>query len=235
MTNTAPSLTATTPTYRAYLGGSFNPIHLGHIAMALTVQKTLQSHGCPFIVSLMPSNNPFKVNTPHAISNDDRLAMLKLVSTQLGFVIEGYELSYNDKPTYTIDTLKALKTRHPNDTLIFIIGQDSLESLPTWKNGTALLDYAHLWAFDRNAKPPLDKPLPNKPTNVHLPKELKARLTHNISNVLQDTNGWIYQDLTVVPAISSSLIRQNVSHHRQIDTLTLPSVADYIAEHQLYR
>lgn len=234
MTETISSLTVAT-THRAYLGGSFNPVHLGHIAMALTVQKTLQSHGCPFVVSLMPSNNPFKVNTSHTINNDDRLAMLRLASTQLDLAIESYELSYNDKPTYTIDTLKALKARHPNDTLIFIIGQDSLESLPTWKNDIALLNYAHLWVFDRNTALLSPKTRPNKPTNTHLSKALKARLTQNISNVLCNTNGWIYQDTTVIPAISSSLIRQNVSHHRSIDKLTLPSVADYIAEHKLYR
>lgn len=218
MTQNKPDLISNTRTYRAYLGGSFNPIHLGHIQMAMAVKKCLALHTHHFVVSLMPSHNPFKT---YAIDNVHRLAMLDLASRDFNLAIETCELK--NTPTYTIDTLKALKKHHPNDTLIFIVGQDSLESLPTWKAGSAILDYAHLWVFNRDTD------------NQDLPCFIKQNLTDKIDDLLQLTNGRIYQDKTAISDISSSSIRHAIAQKSPICHLTLQGVAGYITQHKLYR
>lgn len=185
--------------------------------MAMAVKKRLALHTPNFVVFLMPSNNPFKT---YATASTHRLAMLDLASRDLGLAIETCELK--NTPTYTIDTLKALKKRHPNDTLIFIIGQDSLEALPTWKDSTAILDYAHLWVFNRNAD------------HQTLPCSIKQNLTDKIDDILHLKNGCIYQDETAIADISSSAIRHAVAQKNPISHLTLKSVADHIKQHQLY-
>ena len=135
---------------RAYLGGSFDPVHQGHLQMALVVYHGLrqltQGQLRPVHVALLPNaRSPFK---DHSTAANHRLAMLELAITDTPLEICTHEL-WQAPPVYTIDTVKALRKKHPNDTLIFIMGADSMLSLPRWRQGLALTDYVHLWVFDR--------------------------------------------------------------------------------------
>lgn len=135
---------------RAYLGGSFDPVHQGHLQMALVVYHRLmqltQGQLRPVHVALLPNaRSPFK---DHSTAAKHRLAMLELAITDTPLEICTHEL-WQAPPVYTIDTVKALRQRHPNDTLIFIMGADSMGNLPRWRQGLALTDYVHLWVFDR--------------------------------------------------------------------------------------
>lgn len=170
-----------------------------------------------FTASFMPSNNPFK-SAPSPVLNTHRTAMLALVPQA---VIESTELNAdNTAPTYTIDTLKTLKARHPDDTLIFILGNDSLAALPTWRSGMQILNYVHLWAFDRG--------------KLALPDCLTPHLTADLYRLSTCQAGLIYKDQTPIPDLSSSDIRTKVAHGEQIEHLTLPSIARYIQTHRLY-
>ena len=138
------------PAIRAYLGGSFDPVHNGHLQMALYVYQSLlpiakqQQHELQ--VSLLPNaRSPFKADSTDP---KHRLAMLKLAIKNTPLQINELEL-WQTPPVYTIDSVKTLRARYPHDDLIFIMGMDSAQSLDKWKDGLTLTDHVNLWVFNR--------------------------------------------------------------------------------------
>ena len=138
------------PAIRAYLGGSFDPVHNGHLQMALYVYQSLlpiaeqQQHELQ--VSLLPNaRSPFKADSTDP---KHRLAMLKLAIKNTPLQINELEL-WQTPPVYTIDSVKTLRARYPHDSLIFIMGMDSAQSLDKWKDGLTLTDHVNLWVFNR--------------------------------------------------------------------------------------
>lgn len=117
------------------LGGTFDPPHIGHFMIADEVKHALQLDEIWFI----PTNKP-----PHkqeAISsNQHRIAMLeKGISNTSYFKLNQIEMERTGK-SYTIDTIKLLKSRHPDTSFYFIIGADMVEYLPNWHKINELLD-----------------------------------------------------------------------------------------------
>ena len=139
------------PAIRAYFGGSFDPVHNGHLQIALYVYQYLlpiaEQQQRELHVSLLPNaRSPFKENSTDP---EHRLAMLKLAIQNTALQISELEL-WQTPPVYTIDSVKTLRARYPHDSLIFIMGMDSARSLEQWKDGLQLTDYVNLWVFDRS-------------------------------------------------------------------------------------
>jgi len=112
------------------LGGTFNPIHIGHLILAEEAREKLILDKIIFVPTYLP---PHKDNSDIAPAND-RLAMVKLaISGNRYFSISGLEIK-RDGRSYTIDTIKEFKTIYPNDDLYFIIGSDLLKYLDEWKD-----------------------------------------------------------------------------------------------------
>ena len=239
------------PAIRAYLGGSFDPVHLGHMQMAMAVYNTLApiaaQQNRELQVSLLPNaRSPFKTKSTDP---NDRLAMLNLAVQGTPVNINELEI-WQTPPVYTIDSVRALRNRHPYDTLIFIMGMDSARSLAQWKDGLQLTDYVDLWIFNRNDH--LIQQSPNNAVLAHeLPVKLQAQviksyfellslplpsdhklLAHSISKdsplkdrPLKDTNqGRIYIDTQAVMSVSSTEIRQQLyeQNHTKNKVLLLP-------------
>ncbi|TXD96970.1 nicotinate (nicotinamide) nucleotide adenylyltransferase [Psychrobacter frigidicola] len=228
---------STAPAIRAYLGGSFNPVHNSHIQMAMHVfdcltpiaaeqQRVLQ-------VSLLPNaRSPFK---EQSLDPAHRLAMLTLAIQDTPLQVSELEL-WQSPPVYTIDSVRTLRKRYPNDSLIFIMGMDSARSLEQWKDGLQLTDYVHLWIFDRDNN--VDYSLENNTNNItqhlssqniaHLynevPAALQGQITHTPTDLTQPLNelsetsqplkntaqGRIYIDPRPLTAVSSTQIRQQL-------------------------
>ena len=183
------------PAIRAYLGGSFDPVHNGHLQMALYVYQYLlpiaEQQQRELHVSLLPNaRSPFKKNSTDP---EHRLAMLKLAIQDTALQINELEL-WQTPPVYTIDSVKTLRARYPHDSLIFIMGMDSARSLEQWKNGLQLTDYVNLWVFDRselsestNTFSNTDKPVNNKnvitPDIAVLPAQLQSQLPMPLQNL----------------------------------------------------
>lgn len=135
---------------RAYLGGSFDPVHEGHLQMAMHVYQDLlpiaEQQQRKLHVSLLPNaRSPFKNESTNP---EHRLTMLKLATQNTPLKISELEL-WQTPPVYTINSVQTLCERYPNDCLIFIMGMDSARSLDKWKNGLQLTDYVNLWIFNR--------------------------------------------------------------------------------------
>jgi len=239
---------------RVWLGGSFDPVHLAHLQMITHVYHELMRAfpNVDIIAKLLPTaGSPLK-NQP--TSNQQRLEMLALAIDDVPFLsIDETELQCQP-PVYSFHTLSEFKQRYPNDLLIFVLGQDSVEQLDKWYRGFELLSLTNLWVLPR---PALDSLSQNLNHNLHqnlnqnalATKDKTSRLTidnrlvpfiiHSPKDLINQTTNHIYIDKFVVLDIASRDIRAWIysveAGQRQQARLSLPSqVYRYIVEHQLY-
>ena len=137
------------------LGGSFDPVHMAHLALgqaAITALKLDQ-------LVLIPAGHAWQKGGNQA-DGRHRLAMLRLAIASLPasteashWKIDEQEVNRNG-PSYTIDTLKALREHYgPDDALILVLGSDQFRNLDTWHDWQHLLDYAHLAVTQRERVP----------------------------------------------------------------------------------
>ena len=134
------------------LGGTFDPVHAGHLTLARDIKSLKQLDG----VILVPSfRHPFKSNGTEA-SYEDRLAMLHIaVSGENGFAVSDIEQKH-DLPGYTIDTIRAIKDAFPDVLFCFLIGADNIGQLPEWSHPEEILREVPVVAGTR---PGFDRPI----------------------------------------------------------------------------
>lgn len=133
-------------------GGSFDPIHLGHLLMAELCREHCQLDELRFVPAAVP---PHKQDQRRA-DDSHRLEMLHLaVDGNSGFSVWAVELERGGV-SYTVDTLEALHAEHPTDELFFLMGADSLFDLPNWREPKRICELATLAVVDRPGQPPLD-------------------------------------------------------------------------------
>lgn len=127
------------------LGGSFDPVHMGHVTVARAVQVSLALDRL-FVVPT--AQHPFKKDG-HKASAKDRAAMLELAFGGIG----GIEIDLSEIRrggiSYTIDTLRYFRSRFPEDELSLIVGADTLRDFETWKEHSALRELADLVVMTR--------------------------------------------------------------------------------------
>ena len=207
------------PAIRAYLGGSFDPVHNGHLQMALYVYQSLlplaKQQQRELQLSLLPNaRSPFKADSTDP---KHRLAMLKLAIKNTPLQINELEL-WQTPPVYTIDSVKTLRARYPHDSLIFIMGMDSAQSLDKWKNGLALTDHVNLWVFNRlsigentpinnDTNAETDKKLVNTDLIASNPSALQSQLPVSLQHFITDSA----TDL-VAPALRSLTASSNLKN-----------------------
>ena len=120
-------------------GGTFDPIHYGHLRTAYELHHKLAFDEVRFVPCARPPHRDAPI-TPAAI----RLRMLEAaIAAEPGFIVDTRELERSG-PSYTIDTLRSLRTELPDASLCLLLGMDAFLDLPTWREWTALLDLAHL-------------------------------------------------------------------------------------------
>lgn len=126
------------------LGGTFDPIHYGHIRPAMEVKASLKLDK----ILLMPNHIPPHKNTTHS-TTEQRLEMVAQVCTSLpGFELCDIEAK-RDSPSYTVVTLKQLSRLYPDDELFFIMGMDSFIQLQSWHKWQQLFEFANLVVCQR--------------------------------------------------------------------------------------
>jgi nicotinate-nucleotide adenylyltransferase len=194
-------------------GGTFNPIHNGHLMVAQSVFE----NGHLDRLLLMPCHcSPFKQGQKILARTEDRVAMLeRAIAGDPQFEISRIELDRGGV-SYAVDTLLQLKTLYPGATLVFVMGMDSLRELHLWHRPEELLTLCEVVAVQR---PGIDLPL--TPLDLGFPEAESRRL---LENVIQGR----------LCDISSSEIRRRVAEGRSIRYLVPPAVEEYIKEKRLY-
>ena len=202
-------------------GGTFDPVHYGHLRTAFEVLQALRFEEVRF----MPCGTPPHRGSPVA-SDDQRLAMVRAATEgQHGFVVDERELS-REGPSYSVDTLSALRGEFPLRPIALIIGMDAFLGLPKWYHWREILQLAHIVVAHR--------PGWRAPDIGPLGELLADRGTHRIGDLHQAKSGHIYiLDVTQLE-ISSTEIRDLVSAGRDPRFLMPDSVRDIICETGCY-
>ena len=134
---------------RAVLGGAFDPVHLGHVAMGAAVLE----RGLARKLLVVPAGRSPHKDDCLAPAND-RLAMCVAAFSHLPDVrIDERELR-RPGPSFTVDTLRELQNENPADELVLVLGADNLDGFPNWRDPDAVLGLASLAIFARNGVVP---------------------------------------------------------------------------------
>jgi len=193
------------------LGGTFDPVHLGHLVLAEQARTELALDEVLFI----PAGNPWRKGDRPITPAEHRLAMLRLaVADNDGFGISDIELR-REGPTYTADTLAALAGERLDDAFWFIVGEDALADLPHWHEPERIVAHALLAVAPRTG----GGEAAARDALRALPAAIRGRTVRFPMPRLD---------------ISSTDIRARVAAGRSIRYLVPDAVARYIREHGLY-
>jgi len=192
-------------------GGTFDPIHLGHLAVARSIQSTLSLDKVVFV----PAGQPWmKAGTPVSPVKD-RVEMVRLVVARR----KAFELSTMEAdrpgPSYTVDTMEALRKQSGHDpALFFLLGSDALKEVAKWKEPQRLIRLCQLVAF---ARPGCGLPVM---------EDLEAAVPGISRRV-------VFVEVPQVD-VRATAIRQRIAGGRSIERLVPRAVERYILEHGLY-
>lgn len=185
-------------------GGSFDPIHNGHLAVAALVREHL---GLSRIVFIPAGRPPHKRHTVH-VAPEHRLAMLQLAVADIPeFTVDSGEIE-RCGPSYTIDTLEALAAEDPARELFFIVGSDNLREMLTWRRYRDILRLVTLCVVHRPGH-----------SSRRPPEMADARIRHCPSPE------W---------GVSSSMVRELLAGRHSCVGLLSVAVRDYVRAHGLY-
>lgn len=194
------------------LGGTFDPVHNGHIMMAEQARETLGLDK----VLLIPAGTPMSRPGGNVAPPGHRLMMLRrAVAGKPGLNVSVVELD-RPGPSYTVDTMRELRRRYGEAAdIYFILGSDSLESLGSWREPQILISLCRLAVIPRSGYPPPDA----------------AALDRAVPGL----SGRVVFMERPVGDVSASEIRERVAKGRLVDQLVPEPVAEYIFTNNLYR
>lgn len=211
----------------ALLGGTFDPVHFGHLRLADDVRRALGLAE----LRLIPAADPPHRDGPHA-SAAHRLAMLRAALPGFpGLVADDLELRRGGK-SYTVLTLEELRRDDPLRPLWLVLGADAFRGLPAWHRWREIFTLAHIVVVARPGVPP-DDALPPP-----LAAEWQRRQTTDSAPLFATPAGRIYRQAVVPHDISATTIRALLARNGDRDELSQllpPAVLAYIDQHHLYR
>ncbi|BFU95811.1 MAG: putative nicotinate-nucleotide adenylyltransferase [Nitrospira sp.] len=213
------------------LGGTFNPVHFGHLTMARQIRRALDFDRILFI----PTGDPPHKSGRDLASAEDRYEMVRLaIGSEAGLTISDVEIRRPGK-SYTIDTIRLLRQEYGSQTnFFFLIGLDAFLEFPTWREPNALLELCSFVVMNR---PGTSFQELTRLNQFHaLPGESLAALdAGTISHVDIPLGNRRIVCLHLTPSeISASDIRRRVRTGLSVVNLLPPTVESYILQHHLY-
>lgn len=198
------------------MGGTFNPIHHGHL---VTAQEALDQFGLDRVIFIPTGDPPHKVDALLAHAEDRYLMTVIATSSNDSFFVSRVEIDRKGK-SYTIDTVKELRKIYGTDAgLFFITGADAILEILTWKNTDEIVTLAKFIAATR-------------------PGYDISRI-EGLRSTLFKSDREAYEGISImeIPAlsISSTDIRERIKESRPINYLVPEGVSNYIIKHGLYK
>lgn len=203
-------------------GGTFDPVHRGHIESVCAVARLLGDVDVYLVPCQIPAHRPTPAASPEA-----RLKMLQLaVAGQDRIFVDDCELR-REGTSYTVDTLLGYRERvGESGPLLFLMGRDSWVTLPGWHRWEALTDLAHLLILER---PGTDQDSPDV-----LRKWLKTRQVQAPEEMMSSSSGKVcFLSLDQID-VSASGLREAIAKGSSIEGNVNPLVMNYISQHNLY-
>lgn len=209
------------------LGGTFDPIHYGHLRLAEEMGELLGLEE----VRILPAGRPPHRGQPR-VAAQHRLAMARLaVAGNPRFVLDEREI-HKASPSYSVETLTALRGELPAGTpLILFMGADAFMGLTTWHRWQDLLDLAHLAVAHR---PGFTSAVWEDAMPEPLRRLLATRRCEQAAELSEKPAGLIHLHTITQLDISASQIRERALRGRSLRYLLPDSVIDYIQENHLY-
>lgn len=193
------------------MGGTFNPIHLGHLILAENAYEQLHLEKVLF----MPSKNPPHKAKPELAAEQQRVDMIELaISSNPHFELSTIELT-RDGLTYTADTLALLKQENPDVNYYFIVGADSLFMMHKWKDPQIVFSHCTIVAAGRD-------------------HALEADIQQQIQFLREHFHAEIIRAAMPTIQIASGEIRDRIAAGKSVRYYIPDSVTNYIEANQLY-
>ncbi len=204
------------------LGGTFDPVHCGHLRLAVEMRERIGLD----TVRLVPAADP-RLRTPPVASAAARLDMLRAAITGIeALTVDERELERGG-PTYTVDTLVSLRCEHPREPLCFIVGLDAFLRFDDWECWRKLPELAHL-AVARRAGASL-------PCHGPLARLLRQRGETDPAQLRRRPAGLVHVADLPLPDISASCIRRRLARGERVDGMVPPAVIELIERQDTYR
>ncbi len=208
-------------------GGTFNPIHFGHLRMAQELAETLELDQVRFIPAATP---PHKASPAVIAEHRAAMAQLAIANNPL-FILDERELN-RAGISYTIDTLQSLRDDVGAQTSITLfMGSDAFTKFDTWHRWQEIIELCHIGLVKRPT-------IQRQPDANKLPKALEIFLhnhyTENCDDLHSSPAGFVTMREVTALDISSTAIRKLLHHKGSVRYLTPDPVLDYIQTHQLY-
>lgn len=211
------------PRLAAFYGGTFDPVHNGHLAIARAARDALDT-----AIRMMPAADPPHRGAP-GVDAMQRAAMLELaVQDESGLCVDRRELQRAGR-SYSIDTLRALRAEYGDEVpIVLLLGADSFRGLADWREWRALFEHAHFVVAAR-AGNPLDDALP-----AMLAEALAGRWCDTARTLRQSPAGRVLRLQQPLHQASASDIRRRIAAGLPWRDCVPPAVAGYIRQHELY-
>ena len=201
----------------AVFGGSFDPIHNGHLLIAQKVLELDKADEVLFVPALLP---PHKMNRLVA-TPEQRLEMIKLaLGDNAKFSVTDVELQRAGAPSYTFDTMSILKQIYSDCELFLLIGMDSLVGLNSWYRATELVTRGKFIIYPR--------PGVERPPIYELEKEFGSKNAYKLTYSIMDNEELAQSD------ISSTAVREAIAQHLSPEKYVPQAVAQYIHDNNIY-
>ncbi|KAB8043369.1 nicotinate-nucleotide adenylyltransferase [Janthinobacterium aquaticum] len=213
----------------ALLGGSYDPVHHGHVALGAHFASLLR----PDQLRVIPAGAPWQKGRLGA-SCEQRAEMTELAFSILALPVvidlQEIERSKQGQPSYTIDTLRQVRSElGPQASIVFLMGADQLQRLSTWREWQQLFEYAHICVAARPGFTLEGNSMPREVADIF------TQRLGTLDNIRNTPHGLTYlaQDLAV--DISATEIRAALQRGTRANELVSPLVLDYIEQHNLYK
>jgi nicotinate-nucleotide adenylyltransferase len=204
------------------LGGTFDPVHCGHLRLALEIREQLFLDS----VRLLPAPNPRLRETPRADGSRRLELLAAAVDDEPGLEVDARELE-RDGPTYTVETLESFRREFPDEVLVFILGMDSFQSLDRWHRWQDLPGLAHLVVAHR---PGGSLPGPGPIADL-----LARRRCDDVATLTAESAGRIMICEPPLLDISATRIRSLVAEGRSIRFLVPDKVIELMNRTRCYK
>jgi len=214
-------------------GGTFDPVHFGHLLLAETCREVARLDEVWFIPTGTPPHKPGIEISPAKA----RREMLELAIAGLPqFHVSRLEID-RPGPHYTVDTLRLVREQRPDDELFLLIGKDSLFDLPTWRNPDAISGLANIVAVNRMS-PSWERDFEDARFSRFVRQESVSPFLFSAEVEIAGHAGLSFQvEFVTMPQmdVSATDLRQRVAAERSIRFQTPRAVEQYIRAHKLYR
>ncbi len=201
-------------------GGTFDPIHFGHLRPAIEVAE----HYRLASLFVMPNHRPAH-RGPTGANTQHRISMLEIAIDGVPLLAIDTREAIRDKPTYTFDTLVELRYEHPDATLLFFLGMDSFRRFDTWHKWEAILELTNLVVINRPGA-----------RHTTFSKDLLERQQKASGDKIVNGSTGVIETCDVTQLeISATDIRRRIASDQSVRFLLPDAVSEYIDAHNLYR